>query len=174
MGRLNWIMRRVALASRQCWPEHGQDARATRPRRGVVIVIVMVCFILAAAIFVSLARTAAVERQTVRSRHWNLQARWLAEAAMERAVARLDEDADYAGETWTIVSTELAGRDGAVVRIHIEPVADHVDRRRVQVEADFPDDPRHRCRCKKMIVVERKETTSPKDAEKPKTPKEPE
>jgi len=140
----------------------------------------MVCFIVAAAIFVSLARTAAVERQTARSRHWNVQAQWLAEAALERAVARLDEAADYAGETWTLAPAELAGRDGAVVRIGVEPVADHADRRRVRVEADFPDDPRHRCRCKKEIVVERKETTSPEDAEQPKevekpeTPKEPE
>ena len=136
--------------------------------------IVMVCFILAAAIFVSLARTAAVERQTARSRHWNVQAQWLAEAALERAVARLDEDANYAGETWTIAPEEFSGRDGAVVRIHLEPIADQADRRRVRVEADFPDDPRHRCRCKKEIVVERKETTSPKDAEQPEEVEEPE
>jgi len=145
-----------------------------RTRRGAVIIIVMVCFVLAAAMFVSLARLAAVERRAARTRQWNAQARWLAEAALERAVAQLYERADYSGETWTIAPEEFSGRQGAVVRIGVEPLADRPDRCRVRVEADFPDDPRHRCRCKKEIVVKRKETMSRQDGEKPETPEEPE
>ncbi len=146
----------------------------------MVIIVVMVCFILAGAIFVSLARTAAVERQATRLRQWTVQAQWLAEAGLERAVVRFDQDANYAGETWTIAAAELSGRRGATVRIRVEPVADRPERRRVRVEADFPDDPLDRCRCKKEIVVERKAAPSPKteknteEVEEPETLEKPE
>lgn len=123
------------------------------PRRGAVIIVVMVCFILAGAFFVSLARTAALERQASRLRQWNLQALWLAEAGLERAVAQLGAAPDYAGETWSVTPEELSGRRGAAVKISVEPVAGRPEQRRIRAVADFPDDPRDRCRCTKEIVV---------------------
>lgn len=130
-------------------------------RRGVVIIVVMVCFLLAGVLFAALARIAVAERQTDRLRHWKAQAAWLTEAAMERAVAKLRANPNYAGETWTISLEELSGRRGAAVRIVIEPVVDQTDRCRIKVEADFPNDPRNRCRLKKEIVVERDDGDNP-------------
>ena len=83
-----------------------------------------------------------------------MQAQWLAEAGVERAVARLAANADYAGETWNIPAEELAGGEAAVVRIHAETIADQPDRRAIHVEADYPDDPQHRCRKIKQIVAD--------------------
>ncbi len=122
-----------------------------KERRGAVIVIVMVCFVLAGAMFVSLARTAAVRRQADRRRQWAVQARWLAEAGLERAVARLRSDPAYSGERWTVAEEELSGRAGAAVRI---VVAAEGRRRRIKAVADFPDVPRRRCRCTRETVIE--------------------
>ncbi|MBN1395392.1 MAG: hypothetical protein JW959_10245 [Pirellulales bacterium] len=146
-------------------------------RRGAAIVAILVCFILAGAIFVSLVRSAAVARDAARRDHWRLQAEWLAEAALERAIARVDLDAEYAGETWTLGPEQFAGRRGAAVTIAVEPSADAPDKLSIQVVADFPDDPRHRCRCRKEIILERKESVAPKgddETRKPETPEEPE
>ena len=103
------------------------------------------------------------------TRYWDLQAQWLAEAGVERAAARLSADANYRGETWTISAKELAGANDGAVRINVEKDAGRANRRRVSVEADYPDDPVHRCRWQKQIVLDRREPTSRqgKDAEKP-------
>ena len=123
-------------------------------RRGAILVVVLVCLAVAAALFLVLAHQATGERRALTTHHWNVEAQWLAEAGVERAVAQLGTNADYTGETWNIPAAELGGSDGAAVRIRAEKVADHPDRRAVHVEADFPDDPQHRCRQVKDIVAE--------------------
>jgi hypothetical protein len=127
----------------------------TRPtRRGAILLIILVCFTLAAAMFVVLARLAMTARNAAETQHWGVQAQWLAEAGLERAAARLAGQPGYSGETWTIPAGQLAGKVGAVVRIRVESVAGQSARRRVAVEADYPDDPLHRSRCTKEIVLE--------------------
>jgi hypothetical protein len=93
-------------------------------------------------------------RNAQQTQHWGVQAQWLAEAGLERAAARLAGQPGYSGETWTIPAGQLGGNVGAVVRIRVESVARPPARRRVAVEADYPDDPLHRSRCTKEIVLE--------------------
>ena len=159
-NRSTVVQRITAWRTESTRPKPHQDNGLLDPpyafrRRGVVIIVVMVCFLLAGVLFAALARIAAAERQTDRLRHWKTQTAWLTEAAMERAVAKLRADPNYAGETWAISPEELSGRRGAAVRITVEPVVDQEDRCRIKIEADFPDAPRNRCQLKKEIVVER-------------------
>jgi hypothetical protein len=137
-------------------------------RRGVVLVVIIVCLTVAAAIFVSVVRQVAAERQALEGSQRLLQAQWLAEAGIERAAARLAADPKYAGETWTIPAAELAATEGAVVRILIAAVADRPEQRSVRVEADSSDNPEHRCRHVKQIIVDRDAMTSRLRAKTPK------
>ena len=121
-------------------------------RRGAVLVVVLVCLAVAAAMFVVLVKLAATGRQSMQTQCWRMQAQWLAESGLERAAARL-AGAKYTNETWTLAAEELGG-DAGVVRIRTEAVADQPNRRLVSVEADYPDDPQHRVRCNKQIVVD--------------------
>lgn len=125
-----------------------------KTRRGLVLLVILVCLTVASVVCVVLVEQVAVARRALNAHHWGLQAQWLAEAGVERAAARLAANADYAGETWNIPAGELAGGQGGVVRIQTETLADQPDRRLIRVEADYPDDPQHRCRKGKQVVAD--------------------
>jgi len=137
-----------------------------RDRRGAVLIVILVCFAVAAAVFALIASQSVVARRAAEKQLWTAQAQWVAEAALERAAARLTAEANYAGETWTIPAAELSGEDGAVARIHIEGVADRPNRRLVRVEADYPDAPVHRSRWATQVMIDRPAPAAKKDAEK--------
>jgi len=119
-----------------------------------VLIVILVCVALAVTIIVSVARSAVVQQQRVRSRAWQLQARLLAESGLERAAARLAADPKYAGETWSVVPEALDGRHGAAVQIQVEALPRPSSRRLVRVRADFPDQPDARVRQTREAVVE--------------------
>ena len=124
------------------------------PRRGAVLIVVLVCLALATTMFVLVVKQAVAERRAIDRSHSALQSLWLAEAGVERAVARLAAEEDYAGETWIIPGQQLS-RDDAVVRIKVEKVADRPERRSIRVEADYPSGSEHRCRRVKQILMDR-------------------
>jgi hypothetical protein len=135
-----------------------KPAVARRRRRGAVLIVVLVCFAVAATLFAVIARQSIAIRDLGDRQLWTVQAQWIAEAAVERAAARLSANANYSGDTWTIPAAELSGRQGGVARIHVEAVAGRPDRRLVRVEADYPDDPVHRARWKTQITIDRPTT----------------
>lgn len=130
-------------------------ADSQRRRGGAILIVVLVCLGVAAAISVIVVGQIVAERQVVQTNHRDMQALWLAEAGVERAVARLASDSEYAGETWVIPAQELATDDGAVVRIQVEAIPSQSGRRSVRVEADYPDNATYRSRQLKQIVVDR-------------------
>jgi hypothetical protein len=131
------------------------------------MLIILACFALAATLFVLLGRMAFAERRASELQLWTVQAQWLAEAALERAAARLRADAEYGGETWNISAVELGGEKAALVEIRVESVDDDEssDKLVILVTADYPNDPVHRCRWKKQLEITLK-TTSAEAAEK--------
>jgi Tfp pilus assembly protein PilX len=142
--------------------------------RGAVLIVVLLCFAVAATVFVLVARQALMASRVATTELWTAQAQWVAEAAVEKAAARLAADANYAGETWTIPAAGLSGANGAVAKIRVESVADRPNRRLVRVEADYPDAPVHRSRWSMQVTIDRspspeKKAESPKDknAKKP-------
>jgi hypothetical protein len=130
-------------------------AAAARPaRRGAVLLVAVVCVGVCCAIFVSLVRLSVAERHRADAEAWQVQAAWLAESGLERAVARLRADAGYQGETWNLTADAMGTGEPAVVTIQVEKVPEGANRRLVRVRADYPDDPQHRARSSKQAAVE--------------------
>ncbi len=124
------------------------------PRTGAVMLAVLVCVGLAGVMMLSILRQAAIRRAEVDLAGRALQARWLAEAALERAAARLGEDPGYGGETWHLAADSPAAFEGAIVEIRVQPPSGNDASRQVQVQADYPPDPVHRVRFTKETRLE--------------------
>jgi hypothetical protein len=113
--------------------------RAPTRRRGVALIIALVILALLAAFSGVLVRGTVSQRRETTQAERRSQARWLAEAAVRRALARLSGDPGYMGETWDVDADQLAGRHGARVTITVAPAdGGRADRRRLQVQAEYP------------------------------------
>lgn len=133
-------------------------SRFRTPRRGITSVMVLVCLVIVTLMSGVLLKIGVAHREQVRAQERRVQAEWLAQAGLDRALFRLAASAGYTGETWTIAADELTpdggGRQGAVVRIKIEPAGAGADSRLVKVQADYPPDPPQRVRRSLQIQVE--------------------
>jgi hypothetical protein len=142
--------------------------RTARPRRGLTTIAVMICLLIITLISGALLKVGLAQRDMSRERERRLQAEWLAESGMDRALARLTIDRGYTGETWPITARELglpettapagptdeAVRSAAMVTIAVEPIAGESNRRRIRVQADFPPEAPRRSRHSKLVVID--------------------
>lgn len=126
---------------------------ATRRRRGMLIIAVLICLIVLTLIAGALLRVGVAQREEVRAQERRLQAEWLAEAGLQRAIARLDVDSRYAGETWEIGARELDAADAATVAITVERPPHDAGARTIRVRADYPRDPPGRIRRSRQTTV---------------------
>jgi Tfp pilus assembly protein PilV len=144
----------------------------------VILVVILVCLSVTAVILSSFVLTTAAGRETLQSEQWQLQAQWLAESAFERTSAQLLADPDYVGGSWAVSakptsSTKPTGTaENGMATIRVERVADQPLTRVVHVQADYPDDPIHRCRYAKQWTVAlpkppEPETEKPDETQKP-------
>ena len=109
-----------------------------RSRRGVVMLVAMVCLVLVVLLLGALLRLAVTHRRQVRHEQIRLQADWLAEAAVERAVHRLNTDGDYEGETWTFTAAQLGGGQAGEATIRVNAVQENPEVRQIVVRATYP------------------------------------
>lgn len=123
-------------------------------RRGAVLIMALVCLALIAALGGTLLRWAALEHKLLRSQEQASQARWLAEAGLERAAARLARDAGYTGETWEIAPADLPSAEAARVRLSVTPVAGQDERRSIEVDVEYPLEAGGATRVHKEVVVQ--------------------
>ena len=128
-----------------------------RHRRGAALIAVMVFLTLFLLLFAQMLRSLALEVQQTRTRRHQLQSTWLAQAALDRAAAKLSVDPQYMGENWR-VSTEMVGGDVAAgnrtegtVEIRVEASSEGGDVRQVSVIADYPNREIHRVRTRKSL-----------------------
>jgi Tfp pilus assembly protein PilX len=129
-------------------------SRASRARhRGLTAVAVLVCLIIITMISGAVVRVALARRDEARAHERSLQAEWLAEAGIQRALARLDADPAYSGETWEIAAPDLDSADGALVTITVGPAPGDPKRRVVRARADYPRDPPRRARCTRSLEL---------------------
>jgi type II secretory pathway component PulK len=138
-----------------------------RWRKGAILIVILLCLAVAAAVSIAVVRQAALQRQAAQLNRRSLQACWLAEAGLERAAARLATDGKYAGETWTVAPAELAADERAVVKIRVETPAGRPERRSLRVEADYADGSGNHARQEKQITVDREAIGSSQPAQKP-------
>jgi Tfp pilus assembly protein PilX len=138
----------------------------SNPRRGLMVIAVLVCLVVMILLGAALLKMAILERQNTREGERRLQAEWLVESGLARARARLAADSSYAGENWTLGEADLglpespaiftgAGngdRGGGVVTITVDR-SGAGPRRRVRVQADYPRDGPHHSRHSEEVFI---------------------
>ncbi len=129
-----------------------------RDRRGAIVLIVMICLLVIAMIGASMAKVALAHRKQIRHEQIHRQARWLAEAGIERAAAKLQDDSGYEGETWSIDAVELAERGAADVTIRVEPQSELPGRVGIFVLAEYPRNVTANARVSKRVLIAQPET----------------
>jgi Tfp pilus assembly protein PilX len=127
--------------------------RIDRPRRGMLAIAVLICLIVLAMIAGAILRAGTAQREEVRDQERGLQADWLAEAGLQRALARLAADPAYHGETWEIDARALDSAEPATVVIAVERPTDDPRRRTIRARADYPRDAPRRARRTRQITT---------------------
>ena len=129
------------------------SAARDRGRRGLVSVAVLIALIIIGIICAALLKVALARRAEVGLEERRIQAGWLAESGVERALARLSASSDYTGESWEVPAEEFGGRGAATVAIRVERVSNVPNRLKVHVQADYPNGSNLRCRQARDIIV---------------------
>ena len=126
-------------------PVTGQSAQASRQRRGVAMIIVMVLLLVLSSVTITTVRAVIAQRKQfeIEKRHW--QADWLLDAGLSRAAAQLASNADYSGETWKLSASEFSGSGSplsgdAVVVIEPRAMTEAGSARRWIVQVSLPSD----------------------------------
>ena len=115
-----------------------RQSAANRRRRGAFLLVVMICLLGVTLLGAALIRLAVAQHQQARAQLRQVQAEWLALAALDRAEERLTSDRGYAGETWNVDAGELT--DAAAVEIRIERASSGGEARLVTAVARYPAD----------------------------------
>lgn len=118
-----------------------------RPRRAVILVVALVALLAVSLTGGQLLRSVTQSHRQGRQHAWMLQALWLADSGLERAIVRLQSDAKYTGETWLpSIGGGASGTTAPRGRIEIVITKDpsRATVRQVRIVASYPDDPIHR------------------------------
>ena len=120
-------------------------SRAPRPRRGMAVIIIIAVLAMTMAFAGVWARRIVIERRAARRAEEQQQARWLAEAGVRRAAARLSADPAYSGETWLIDAVEIDRPSPAAIEINVAPGESTGSPSMLTAKASYPrDEPRVR------------------------------
>ncbi len=133
----------------------GRHRRGQQPRRGVVLVAVMICLMVAVLLTTTLLRSLVARQNQLRAEQYQVQASWLAESALRRAALRALESADYQGEQWQIAAHELDNRHQATVSISVLRDDDSGRIVQIDVQAFIGNQPQSRAAIRRQLVVSR-------------------
>ncbi|MEX2122039.1 MAG: hypothetical protein WD847_20835 [Pirellulales bacterium] len=126
--------------------------RGRTDRQGAILLVVMICLSVAIALAASLLKAGVMEHKLLVQQEREAQARWLAEAAIERAAARRRAAPDYTGATGGVGAAEVGGRWAGAVEIRVESMSEGPGVH-VTAQADYPADRAGRSRRVKQIKV---------------------
>ena len=142
--------------------------RGQQPRRGMTVVALLICLILVTLISAAILKVSMAQREFIRAQERRLQAEWLVESGMERCLAVLAADRNYAGETWRVTAGDLGlsresqssradektDRAAALVTITVGRLPESPLRRVIRVQADYPPDLPRRARHSKQTSID--------------------
>jgi len=115
----------------------------------IALVTLLVVTLMAATLLKSLL---LLHRQSRRSEQ-QLQAVWLAEAALDRAAAMIASDEKFTRETWSVDLQINAPASRGIAEIKIETLTDQPRERRITIVARYPDDPVQRAQVERTLVI---------------------
>ena len=125
-----------------------------RRRRGAGLVIALVTLLVITSTMAAIIQGLLVDLRQTRQLANELQAQWLADSAVSRAVAQCQASASYSGETWRApVIAEATSEGCGVAEIRIERASDPGKEMRVVVEARYPDHPIRRVVARRTLSI---------------------
>ncbi len=126
-------------------PMHCKSIRtASAHRRGAVLAMALIAFAAAAAILFTILQSALKDHRQIRDQQFLTQARLLAQAGIDRGLAKLIARADFRDDIWQIESKDLNDVGPAEVRIEVAPLPETPEAFRVTATANYPSDSEHR------------------------------
>ncbi len=142
---------------------------ASRPgkgRRGLTVVAVLICVVVLSLVGAALLKLGLARRQLSRDFEHRLQAEWLLESGLSRALAKIAALRDYKGETWSLDPADLGlpeqarpesgnakGRTAAAI-VTISVKQPETNRRLVRVQADYPPEGPKHLRCSQEFSID--------------------
>jgi hypothetical protein len=115
----------------------------------VALIALAVTFSLSAAML----RRAALQHREIQRREWMIQAEWLANSGVTRALAKRRADPKYTEESWDVSAADIGGSDAGRVAIVIKPEDNAPERITLDVTADYPDRPHDRARSHRTLTL---------------------
>jgi len=129
------------------------ESHRPRSRRGAFAVVVLVSLLVVGMLVASLLRMALLQDRQLGYEQFRLQAGWLAESGLERAVSRSTADPAYSGETWRLEPGQLESSSAATVVIRIEKEETNSRLRKIIVEAVYPAEGPHQARLTREATI---------------------
>ena len=124
----------------------------TRRRRGMTLLIVVLCLFVLTTLLGAMIRHLQLSSRQAKIVGHRAQAMWIAESAIERAVAVLSVDNEYSSEVWRATVNPAIDRDA---RVDINVVDAGVgNTREVSVVVEFPADSPFAARFAKTVLVD--------------------
>jgi hypothetical protein len=147
--------------------QNSEFRKRSGKRRGIGLVVAITTLLVVMLMSAAIMRSLVMGMRQSRQSAVELQAEWLAEAAAARAEAQLRADRQYSGETWRAEVTP--GREDAVgiAEIHVEPLQDNPNKRRVAIDVRYPDHPWRRVLISRTYQFETSDKQSPAGSRPP-------
>jgi hypothetical protein len=134
--------------------------RRRNARRGVVLIMVIVTVSVSMILFGIWAKNMVREHRRFANHLYRVQATRLAEAGVQRAIARRAADPAFTEETWPVPAESMGGTRGATVQIRVVFNSDAATLR-YEATAQYPANAVRRAQVTKQIEI----PTSPTDNE---------
>ncbi len=116
-------------------------------RRGTIIIIAMIALAFASTIMFTMVKTGLTQYRQAKREQLRIQASWLAEAGLERAFSKWQNDKTYKGETWNIPAKDLSGKNGGEVLITMTSDS------KITVKATYPTTGTNRAVVSRIITI---------------------
>jgi type II secretory pathway component PulK len=108
------------------------------PHRGAALAAALCTLLIVMLIAGAVVKSLVTAHRQSRREQDELQAGWLAEAAVMRATAQLARQADYTSESWR-PAIGTGSEDRGVAQIRVERADSPAGRRQIVVQAHYPD-----------------------------------
>ncbi len=120
---------------------------------GVALLLVILCMIIITTMIGAMLRHVTLANRQMKQRMYQIQATWLVESGVERAVFAIQQDADYSQETWRVTAEELDGQYAGQVEIRVHSETDDDSLVAVDVLAIYPHPSEFGVKVRKRIMV---------------------
>lgn len=130
------MMKQIRDHSRSNISEKQQGNKTNRA--GSVVLIPMICLVLSLTIIGELLKQSSIEIKQLKKVQYRLQSSWLADAAAQRAITKLNNQTDYDGEMWSLSPEDIGGEFPGEVLIEIDRSIQKNNSMTIRTTASYP------------------------------------